>query len=1767
MSSLKDQLAQVAASNATVALDRKRRQKLHSASLIYNPKTAATQDYDYIFETAVTALHELIEIEPKFKNFSNTLFSENSVSIDRNVQTKDELKDLENAINGYLILASSKWHLTPTLHTTEWLVRRFQIHILNSEMFLLSTLNYYQTPIFKRILDIIKLPPLFLPLSSFVRSEKNPTNMTMIKLFNDNDFIKLYANYLNKCIKHNVTYTNQLLFTTCCFINLIAFSSNSEEKLNQLIPILLEVSAKLLGSNSTDCQIAAHTTLVVFATALPLSKNIILAATETILSNLVNEKAQKSALVAICKLFQTLKGNGNVDHLPSKLYKLFDKRFAFEDLTDFLSKSDAPKADKFITTYLRAVSRYDHSKLNALVKLLKTIKLEKFEVRLIITDLIHLSEILENKSLLIDLFIYFISKNEDLVLKCLQALNISPDLFEIRLTTSLFTAKENSDDTINSIVTEKVLGKTNEVPPFKEFLDKNSQNINTKNISLLGETDEKFNTLLSLFVEAVGKGYQSGLFLSTFFTTLEARITFLLRIVVSPAAPTTLRLIALTNISKCINTIDKESNIFTLVPCLICALNDVSKNVRLNVKKILSQIAKRPFTKHYFLSNEIYTEKTDIPMLSPKDGENWLNNFLNEYLIENFDISKLLIPKKSEKMFLLFWANQALCMPLAFPKAILLSTLNKYASSAASYSTIFEDFMKTYLINRHAWEEKCKNNKTSFSHFENTIVDLISFKEKNEFMVDFIINVLNSNYEELANIVVDRLIKIFSTLKFNVKLRIVETIVEATTSADSSYDAVTTLQALPLDLETFVTILNGNKITSDSEIVDFTKRRRRSSTNKPALKKEEVSLMAEVHLRKLTVLLETLDKAQVEGSDTLLSSLFAILSDLETLGADGGLPVLYAQETLSSCMLNTIKSLKENGITKLSNARADVIISTIRNSQSPQVQNKLLLVIGSLAALSPETVLHSVMPIFTFMGAHVIRQDNEFTASVVEKTISTIVPALLESSPSNLRDETEFLLMTFSTALQHVPKHRRVKLYSTLVKTLGAGTAIAPFLFLIAQQYSSNVNTFKLGDAKILIEFTKSFIANFEVTDQLNGISELLSLIGTLMTVQNSSGGSSKLDSRALFSNGILNFTDSELMSLYKNSFNFINKVVKDTEMDYYDVKGSLKLRIYSLLFDVRNDSSVMENIKSKFGTVLESIIYFINIMNTTPRYSIKEADESSSETESTDYNGDIKNVLFELLGNFLVILPINDFVDSVLPLLNDSTQEDIRYQLTLVIGTKFDLESHDSIKAGYKTIEILLSRAKEEEAQINLAQVTMHVLASLIAKFSDKLETSLVNRVFTYSTGILKSEESGIKVSSLTLITNCIQVLGVKSIAFYPKIVPEALKMFNTLQEDKTYNLRHQLQLSILLLFVAMIKRIPSFVNSNLYEIIEIVLYSDEVEVSTRLSVVTVIIENMDQKEILKVLYRIWNKSVFSSDDSIAISLFLSCLESTTSSIDKKSATSQSPIFFKLLLSLFEFRSVTKLDNNTISRIEASVQNIANSYVLKLNDKVFRPLFVIVVKWAFDGEGVTNNSITEVERLIAFYKFFDKLQENLKGIITSYFTYLIEPTNELLKRFIANDINDVNLHRLVLIALTSSFRYDKDEYWNSTSRFELISESLVNQLTCIENVIGRYLVKSIGSLAANNSRVEEHNKIMHKLLVNHMKSTCKSNEKLWAIRSLKLIYSKVGENWLTLLPQLVPTIAELLEDEDEEVEYEVRTGLVKVVENVLGEPFDRYLS
>ena len=54
-------------------------------------------------------------------------------------------------------------------------------------------------------------------------------------------------------------------------------------------------------------------------------------------------------------------------------------------------------------------------------------------------------------------------------------------------------------------------------------------------------------------------------------------------------------------------------------------------------------------------------------------------------------------------------------------------------------------------------------------------------------------------------------------------------------------------------------------------------------------------------------------------------------------------------------------------------------------SGNPQTSNQALLLMANLARLAPESVLHNVMPVFTFMGSNVFHRDDTYSFKVVQQ--------------------------------------------------------------------------------------------------------------------------------------------------------------------------------------------------------------------------------------------------------------------------------------------------------------------------------------------------------------------------------------------------------------------------------------------------------------------------------------------------------------------------------------------------------------------------------------------------------------------------------------------------------------------------------------------------------------------------------------------------------------------------------------------------------------
>lgn len=64
-----------------------------------------------------------------------------------------------------------------------------------------------------------------------------------------------------------------------------------------------------------------------------------------------------------------------------------------------------------------------------------------------------------------------------------------------------------------------------------------------------------------------------------------------------------------------------------------------------------------------------------------------------------------------------------------------------------------------------------------------------------------------------------------------------------------------------------------------------------------------------------------------------------------------------------------------------------LVLTIYVTASNPQTFNQALLLMATLARLSPDSVLHNVMPIFTFMGSNVFHRDDSYSFKVIQKVV------------------------------------------------------------------------------------------------------------------------------------------------------------------------------------------------------------------------------------------------------------------------------------------------------------------------------------------------------------------------------------------------------------------------------------------------------------------------------------------------------------------------------------------------------------------------------------------------------------------------------------------------------------------------------------------------------------------------------------------------------------------------------------------------------------
>jgi U3 small nucleolar RNA-associated protein 10 len=275
--------------------------------------------------------------------------------------------------------------------------------------------------------------------------------------------------------------------------------------------------------------------------------------------------------------------------------------------------------------------------------------------------------------------------------------------------------------------------------------------------------------------------------------------------------------------------------------------------------------------------------------------------------------------------------------------------------------------------------------------------------------------------------------------------------------------------------------------------------------------------------------------------------------------------------------------------------------------------------------------------------------------------------------------------------------------------------------------------------------------------------------------------------------------------------------------------------------------------------------------------------------------------------------------------------------------------------------------------------------------------------------------------------------------------------------------------------------------------------------------------------------------------------------------------------ILSKILTSVFDLRRQTTLLEesgvaiNRLDQVESAINDVALRMVYKLNDAAFRPICAQWVEWASSELPKKDTSGRNLRRQ-SVYSFLGLFFDKLGSVVTNYSIFVMDDAAKVLKEAdVTKGAMERAVWKQVLKTLAHCFQHDKDDFWQSPAHFTAIAPALVEQFLHASVLsLSEDLIPAVVELAVAADS-QEHQKELNTALLKHLRSE-NAAVRLAAVRAEQELAQRLGEEWLGMLPEMLPYISELQEDDDEVVERETMRWIV-MIESVLGESLDSMLQ
>jgi|TARA_B100000513_G_scaffold186290_1_gene107931 U3 small nucleolar RNA-associated protein 10 len=262
----------------------------------------------------------------------------------------------------------------------------------------------------------------------------------------------------------------------------------------------------------------------------------------------------------------------------------------------------------------------------------------------------------------------------------------------------------------------------------------------------------------------------------------------------------------------------------------------------------------------------------------------------------------------------------------------------------------------------------------------------------------------------------------------------------------------------------------------------------------------------------------------------------------------------------------------------------------------------------------------------------------------------------------------------------------------------------------------------------------------------------------------------------------------------------------------------------------------------------------------------------------------------------------------------------------------------------------------------------------------------------------------------------------------------------------------------------------------------------------------------------------------------------------------------SERALCFQILFHAFSHR---ELRAHGSIPVEAAASACLTQLVARLNDAAFATFWGRALGWAFPaaaaGEGKPDD-VPSHARALTFFRIFHGTQTLLQTLFTPYFAEVLPHALALLpsERHEAEQYRALTRAILVFVELGMLHGGTVPERELRTLEKALVASLGFSELRALEASLLACLGALIGALGPDGSPA------LHHALCMATRSE-RLEQRLGALRGLARIYDTLGNSALSLAPEAMPFLSEMLEDGDQDIRAEalslMRTNEFKMVQ------------